>query len=128
MIDPLRAHEALVFICEVLEVPRSSYYDFCCKREQIDVERLNVKLQVKELFVLSRVSLGSRSICCLMTEEGIEIGRFNVSRQMEEMNLVSKRPGGHKYKQARAEHLDTPNSLHRELNVAQPDQVWCSGH
>jgi len=52
-----------------------------------------------------------------MNEEGIEIGRFKVSRLMEEMDLVSKQPGGHKYKQAKVERLDIPNSLNREFDV-----------
>ena len=123
MIDQLRAHEELVFICEVLEVPRSSYYDYCRKRERVDIERLELKVQVKEMFTLSRGSLGSRRIRVLMGEVGVEIGRLKVPRLVKEMDLVSKQPGGHKYKQATVERLDIPNCLNREFAVAEPDQV-----
>ena len=82
-----------------------------------------MKVQVKEMFTLSRGSLGSRRIRVLMGEVGVEIGRLKVPRLVKEMDLVSKQPGGHKYKQATVERLDIPNCLNREFAVAEPDQV-----
>lgn len=125
MIDQLRAHEETAFVCEVLGVPRSSYYDHCLKRQRIDVERLKLKAKVHELFTASRSSLGSRTITSLMQEDGIEIGRFKVRRLMQEMKLVSKQPGGHKYKNATVERLDIPNTLNRQFEVSKPNEVWC---
>ncbi len=57
-----------------------------------------LRSRVHELFVQSRSSAGSRSIMSMMREEGTAIGRFKVSRLMEELGLICKQPGGHAYK------------------------------
>ena len=125
LIDLLRAQEDLLLICEVFEVPRSSFYDYKQRQRTIDVDRLNLKAKVNQLFTASRSSLGSRTICGLMQEDGISIGRFKVRRLMKELNLVSKQPGPHAYKRATVERLDIPNTLKRMFDVEVPNRVWC---
>lgn len=44
---------------------------------------------------------------------------------MRELELVSKQPGSHAYKQARVERPDIPNILNREFDAPAPNQVWC---
>lgn len=61
----------------------------------------------------------------MMREEGTAIGRFNVSRLMEELGLVCKQPGNHAYIQATVERIDIPNHLNREFTVEAPNHVWC---
>ena len=61
----------------------------------------------------------------MMREEGTAIGRFKVSRLMEELRLVCKQPGKHAYKQATVERVDIPNYLNREFTVGAPNHVWC---
>jgi len=61
----------------------------------------------------------------MMREEGTVIGRFKVSRLMEELGLVCKQTGSHAYKQATVERGDIPNHLNREFTVAAQNQVWC---
>jgi putative transposase len=112
-------------ICEVFDVPRSSFYDYQRQQKIVDVETLKLKAKVNELFTASRSSLGSRTICGLMQDEGIMIGRFKVRRLMKEMNLVSKQPGPHAYKKATVERLDIPNTLNRAFDIELPNQVWC---
>ena len=56
---------------------------------------------------------------------GITIGRFKVSRLMEELGLVCKQPGRHAYRQARVERADIPNRLDRQFVVDTPNQAWC---
>ena len=60
-----------------------------------------------------------------MQEDGEQIGRFKVRGLMRELELVSKQPGSHVYKQATVERPDTPNILNREFDVPAPNQVWC---
>ena len=91
----------------------------------MDIERLNLKARVKTLFNHSRGSLGSRSIVSRLKEDDIQIGRYKVSRLMEEAGLVSKQPGRHKYKVAKEERPDIPNLLDRKFNPEEPNQVWC---
>lgn len=77
------------------------------------------------LFRQSRNSAGSRTLKTKLNNKGMDIGRFKVRRLMKELNLVSKQPGTHKYKHVTCERPDTPNSLARNFNVEQPNQVWC---
>jgi len=84
-----------------------------------------LRSRVHELFVESRSSAGSRSIMGMMREQGTVIGRFKVSRLMEELGLICKQPGGHAYKQATVERIDIPNRLNRQFAVDAPNQVWC---
>lgn len=113
-------------MCAVFEVPRSNYYAHRQRAGRVDEKRLLLRKYVNELFVQSRSSAGSRSICDMMWEQhGIAIGRFKVSRLMEEVGLVSKQPGKHAYKQATVERPDIPNRLNREFAVSSPNQVWC---
>ena len=53
----------------------------------------------------------------MMQEDGEQIGRFKVRGLMRELELVSKQPGSHAYKQATVERPDIPNILNREFDV-----------
>ncbi len=112
-------------VCSAFGIARSSYYEHRRSRSRIDVERLEQRAKVNELFTQSRSSAGSRTIMTQMQGEGYEIGRFRVRRLMREMNLTCKQPGPHKYKQATVERPDIPNCLNREFEVQAPNQVWC---
>ena len=109
----------------MFDVARSCLYAHRERARHIDVERMALRSRVHELFVESRSSAGSRSIMGMMREEGTAIGRFKVSRLMEELGLVCEQPGSHAYKQATVERVDIPNHLNREFTVGAPNQVWC---
>ena len=125
MIDQLRREEPVELLCSVFEVTRSCYYAHCHKRRSPDVARLALRVRVNELFTQSRNAAGSRTIMCMMREEGIQIGRFKVRKLMREMKLISKQPGSHAYKKATVERPDIPNVLERAFDVTAPNQVWC---
>ncbi|MBV2129708.1 IS3 family transposase [Arsukibacterium indicum] len=125
LIDQLREHEAVEVVCEVFDVPVSSYYEHKQLSKQINVERLEQRSKIKELFKASRHSAGSRTLLGMMRELGYEIGRFKVMSLMREAKLISKQPGPHRYKTAQVERVDIPNHLDREFDVSAPDSVWC---
>ncbi len=75
------------------------------------------------MFKESRDSAGSRALMSMMRELGYQIGRFKVRNLMKEAGLASK--GAHHYKVACSERPDIPDLLARELDVPQPNQVWC---
>ena len=56
----------------------------------------------------------------MLSDEGVEIGRFKVRRLMSELGLICKQPGPHAYKQATVERPDIPNRLNRELQRQRP--------
>ena len=109
----------------MFDVARSCLYAARERARHIDVDCMALRSRVHERFVQSRSSAGSRSIMGMMREEGTVIGRFKVSRLMEELGLVCKQPGSHAYKQATVERVDIPNYLNREFTVEAPNQVWC---
>lgn len=125
MIDQLSEQEPVDMVCEVFEIPRSCYYAYKHRSKQIDVERVKLKARVNKVFTVSRGAAGSRTIKTMLNEAGVTIGRYKVSRLMEELGLICKQPGPHAYKRATVERPDIPNILDREFNVSQPNQVWC---
>lgn len=112
-------------ICSVLEISSSDYYEYSRRKQKIDPERVALKDRLHELFRKSRSSAGSRPLKTKLNDEGVIIGRFKVRRLMQEMNLVSKQPGAHRYKQGAEERPDIPNRLERKFNVEGQNQVWC---
>ena len=127
IIDHLREQKTVNLLCSVLGVSRSGYYEHRCRQQAIDPERVTLKARLRELFRSSRRSAGSRTLKKKLNDEGVVIGRFKVHRLMQEMNLISKQPGAHKYQQNVAERPDIPNRLNRKFNVERNNQVWC-GH
>lgn len=61
----------------------------------------------------------------MLRDESIKIGRFKVTRLMNELGLICKQPGPHAYKQATVERPDIPNVLNREFEPEAVNQVWC---
>lgn len=100
-------------ICDVFEVPRSSFYDFKQSKKVINKQEIELRAKVNELFKLSRSSAGSRSLAMMLGEDDFNIGRFKVRRIMKDMHLISKQPGSHAYKKATVERPDIPNLLDR---------------
>jgi arginine repressor len=63
------------------------------------------------MFVENHSSEDSRSSIGMLGEQGVAIGRFKVSRLMEELGLICKQPGQHTYEQATIERIDILNGL-----------------
>lgn len=124
MIGQLHGEAPVELLCSVFEVTCSCYYAYRRKRRSPDVARLALRVRVNELFTQSRGAAGSRSIRCLLHEEGIRIVRFKVRTLMSEMGLFSKQPGSPPYKRATVERPDIPNVLDRGFDVSAPNQMW----
>jgi putative transposase len=112
-------------VCDLLDLPRSTYYEHRQRVRHIDPARVLLRSRVNELFAESRSSAGSRTIVGMLRDHGIEAGRFKVRGLMRELGLISKQPGSHSYKNATVERLDIPNTLNREFDVPVCNQVWC---
>lgn len=121
----MREHETVEKVCDVFDIATSSYYDHRQRNRVIDVKRTMLRIQVNELFTLSRRSAGSRTIVDMLQDREVYIGRFKVRRLMKELGLTSKQPGSHTYKAATVERPDIPNRLERKFDVGTPNSVWC---
>lgn len=109
----------------LFDLPPSTYYERQKALKTIDVQRINERTKVRELFAASNSSAGARTLVFQLTPLGVVMGRYKVSRLMEEAGLVSKQPGKHRNKIVKSEHDLAPNILNRTFNVAVPNQVWC---
>lgn len=107
IIDKVCRNDTVELVCALFEVPRSCLYAYRERSRQPNTKRMALRSRVQELFVESRSSAGSRSIMGMMREDGVVIGRFKVSRLMEELGLISKQPGKHAYKLAAVERIAT---------------------
>ncbi|MCG7540028.1 IS3 family transposase [Pseudoalteromonas sp. CO348] len=125
LIDQLSEHEPVEMVCNVFDIARSSFYDYKRRRNIIDVNDVKLRAQLNACFNLSRGAAGSRTLLAMLADLKIEAGLFKVRRIMRDMHLVSKQPGPHVYKVAVNERPDIPNSLNREFDVQNPNQVWC---
>ena len=121
----MKEQEPVELVCSVFGISPSSYYEYRQRHRAIDVERIELRSEIKRLFTESRGSAGSRTLMMMMRDNGYSIGRFKVRRLMQEAELTSKQPGAHKYKPAAHERPDIPNHLNREFDVSGPNQVWC---
>lgn len=117
--------ESVELVCDVFDVPRSSYYEFKNRDTSIKPEEVALRAKINEFFTLSRSSAGSRTLVAMLAESGINAGVFKVRRIMRDMQLLCKQPGPHAYKKATVERPDIPNVLNRKFNVDAPNQVWC---
>ena len=80
---------------------------------------------VKSIYTESNCSAGARTIAGIATARGLPISRYVATRLMRKQGLVSCQLPSHKYKKATQEHVAIPNTLERQFDVTQPDQVWC---
>ncbi|MGY4014300.1 IS3 family transposase [Aeromonas molluscorum] len=125
LIDRLREQAPTTLVCCAFGIPTSCFYDYLARTRTIDREQVQQKSVLRRLFNESRGSAGSRALMSMMRELGHQVGRFKVRRLMKDAGQVSKQPGAHAYKVARAERPDIPNLLAREFAASQPNQVWC---
>jgi len=112
-------------VCDLLDLPRSTYYEHRQRARRIDPARVLLRSRVNELFAESRSSVGSRTIVGMLKDNGIEAGRFKVRGLMRELGLISKQPGSHSYRSATIERPDIPNTLNCAFDLAACNQVWC---
>ena len=112
-------------LCELFEVPRSSYIYRIKQRNKIDSKREDLKQKVIDIHEDSRQAAGSRTIAGQLNHDGESIGRYKVSSLMQEMGIKSKQPSKPKYKNTGGESKVAPNLLKRKFSVEQVNQVWC---
>lgn len=105
-------------------VCRSVYYAAKRRKKTLDVPRILLRSQVRELFQASRGSAGSRTLMRQLQALGHQVSRYQVRRLMAEANLVSSEPA-HRYKKKGQARVDIPSLLERQFPVVQPNQVWC---
>lgn len=88
-------------------------------------KEFKVKSKMAELFELSGHSAGSRTLRTQLEVTGYHLGLHKIRRMMKEQELVSCQPGPHRYKKVEQPHVEIPNILERNFDVAAPNLFWC---
>lgn len=120
-----REHGRVEPLCQLFEIPRSSYYYRIKHKDNVCPERERLKKQAIEIHATSRGAAGARTIAGQLAQQGENVGRYKARSLMREANISSKQPHKHKYKLAEDESKIAPNLLQRNFDVSEKDTVWC---
>jgi putative transposase len=113
-------------LCRVLKVQRSAYYDWQAQPcKVIAQEELALRRRMKELFTVSRGSLGSRTMMNNLNQEGFEIGRDRTRRLMKRLKLTVRQKRKYKVTTDSKHNLAVAkNVLNREFCPSAPNHAW----
>jgi len=113
-------------MCDALGVGRSSYYD-CLKSEPSlrALENQKLAIQIKEIFMESRCSYGTRRIRKILFRQDIAISRRRIGKLMKQQALNCKTKRKFKVTTDSKHQLPiAPNLLQRDFTAAGADQKY----
>ena len=121
-IDPKDSDLSISRQCDLLGLPRSSYYRprVCTIESNENLELMRV---IDEEF-LRHPFYGSRKMRDYLNRRGFSVNRKRVQRLMRLMGIESVAPKPNT-SSPRKEHKVYPYLL-KKLTITEPDQVWCS--
>ncbi len=113
-------------MCETLGVGRTSYYDWLKSTPSArTLESQKLASQVKEVFIASRCTYGTRRIRHILNNQGIKISRRRVGKLMKQQQLTCKTKRKFKLTTDSKHALPiSPNLLKREFHTCQPNQKY----
>ena len=121
-----RGQYALVMMCRLLEVKRSTYYAWRRRPEsrRAKVDR-RLQLEIEVCYKASDRSYGSPRVHQDLQELGIRCGRKRVARLMRENGIRAKQARRYKVTtDSDHNHPVADNLLDRQFDVDGPDRVW----
>jgi len=121
MVEP--DHEELTISdqCELIELPRSSYY----REPQPESDENLMLMRLIDEEYTRHPSMGSRSLRRYLNRRGHRVNRKRVQRLMNLMGIASLAPQKKKTTIPAPGHKIYPYLL-RNMDINRPDQVWCS--
>jgi len=113
-------------MCDVLNVGRSSYYDWIKSTPSLrELENQYLSEKVKSIFMESRSTYGTRRIRSIMVRGGNQISRRRVGKLMKRSNIYCKTK--RKFKNTTDSNhrfAVTENILDRDFTASQPNQKY----
>ena len=113
-------------MCDVLGVGRTSYYDWLKMQLSLRaIENQCLSSKIKEIFIESRCTYGTRRIRKFLLNLSFSISRRRIKKLMKQQNLVCKTKRKFKITTDSKHQLEiAPNILNREFQAAEPDQKY----
>ena len=121
----MKGSYSITVLCEAFNVHRSSYKYWISQLGVANPKQEKEIAMVKSVFAESNGSAGARTIASIATTRGVLLSRYRAGRLMKKCELDSCQQPKHAYKRAEKLHIEIPNHLSREFDVAAPNQVWC---
>ncbi|EKE0949584.1 IS3 family transposase [Salmonella enterica] len=123
LITRLKAKWPVRSLCRLWGIHRSVYY--AQVKRSVNVQRIELRSQVRAFHALSRGAAGSRAISQMLRQSGVDAGRWLARRLMQECGLASRQPVKHRYRVNEDNSPALPNLLNRQFNPAAPNRAWC---
>lgn len=116
----------ITLMCEVIGVGRTSYYDWLKSQPSPrDLEDQKLAMQIKEIFMNSRNTYGTRRIRKMLMRLDITISRKRISRLMKKHDLCCKTKRKFKITtDSNHPYPISPNILERDFSATAPDQKY----
>ena len=123
MIHGLRQKHKVRLLCEIADLPRSSYYYHTKQMEKPD-KYANVKAEIQSIYTENRVRMGYRRITLALHNRGLLINHKTVLRLMKQLGLFC-RVRMKRYNSYRGDVGEIiPNLLQRDFYADRPNKKW----
>lgn len=121
-IQPDHPHLSVQRQCELIELPRSSYYRKTGGKQETD-QNLEIMRLIDEEYT-RHPFYGTRQMRNYLRREGFKVNRKRVQRLMRKMGIQSIAPKPNTSK-PHPQHKVYPYLL-KNLEITRPNQVWCT--
>ncbi len=112
-------------MCEALEVPRSSFYEWLGRIPSLRaIEDAQLLTVIRQEFAAHRGLYGSPRLKVAVENRGYACGRHRVARLMREDGLVARQARRFKPRPGRAAQYQVPNRLLEQGPAPQAGEVW----
>lgn len=115
-------------LCEVLDVPPSSYYAWCRRPvSQRTQENVHLDVHIQAVFAEHQSRYGSPRITDELQERGVSCSENRVAARMKQLGIQAK--GKRKYKATTQSNHTlpvAPNLLEQNFHADAPNQKWVS--
>jgi putative transposase len=122
VIEAEKANYKIVWMCQMLNVPRSSFYAWRSRVETpTGARRRELAVEVQRVFAFGRGAFGCRRVAAQLNREGHECSVGLVADLMRELGLVAVQPRAYKRTTVPGEDpLESPDLIERDF-TAGPD-------
>ena len=122
-----RQQHAVAYLCSVLAVSRSGFYDWVCRAESDRAKRHRcLSQQIKSFFEESHQTYGAVRICRDLREAGQRVGKNTVALLMRRAGLLPKTLRRFRITTDSRNTKAMPNLLAQQFSTDKPNHRWVS--
>lgn len=127
-LEALQGQYSVHMLCEALDVPRGTYYNFIFRNKRDNTwfakRKEELRLEIQKIYDDSNQIFGSKKIFAVLKERGFHTSVETVRLLMVEMGISSIRNG------AKSDYdkglRQCKNYLNHQFDTTRPDEVWVS--